>query len=241
MISPRTLLLGGALLVSALTAGLLLAWRPDPGPDALPPPLALPTSPPSEPAPDPSPQLNREATGTLQRPTPATATPTPRRPPSSRAQPAPAASASAPAEPPTSRTPAPVLEPGATITLAPADNPATRLRHRDFRARLDRLTEGDKTDASFTVRSSAARQGCLTFEPTTLPGRVLRHRDFQLHLDPSDGTPLFAQDTAFCPEQRPGGTIVLRSANYPDRFLGRAGDFLNLTPTPVAFHIRPPL
>ena len=86
--------------------------------------------------------------------------------------------------------------------------------------------------------------GCVSFEAANYPGRFLRHRDFGIRLDRRDRTRLFDLDATFCAETR-GGAIVLRSHNYPDRFVTESGSLLRLTPastgTATGFVVRSPL
>jgi Alpha-L-arabinofuranosidase B (ABFB) domain len=140
-------------------------------------------------------------------------------PPRSR----PAPSTTATRRPP----PPPGLTVGTTVGLEVRSRPGFRVRHRDFLARVDRISAAssaaDRADANFAVRRGLARATCFSLESVNFPGRFLRHRDFVIHLDARDGTPLFAQDATFCPT---GGTgpITLRSVNYPDRGIALRGD-----------------
>ncbi|GAA0469564.1 hypothetical protein Ade02nite_32540 [Paractinoplanes deccanensis] len=122
---------------------------------------------------------------------------------------------------PTTKPPAPALLPGATVGLAAAERPGSRLRHRDFLARVEEIrSEDDRADARFTVRGGLAGRDCVSFESVNFPGHFLRHRDFVLRLDRHDRSPLFAEDATFCPRSAgDGGALVLESVNYPGHFL----------------------
>lgn len=148
--------------------------------------------------------------------------------------------------PSTTRPMTPALQMGTEVSLEPAGQTGLRLRHRDFRARIDRIgprsTGVDRADATFRVRAGPAGRGCVSFEAVNFPGRFLRHRDFVLVLDRDDGSDLFRADVTFCPAQRaPGGPVVLRSVNYPDRHLAARADRVELVrDEPTAFTIQPP-
>ena len=148
----------------------------------------------------------------------------------------------------TTSPPAPGLRIDAPLNLALSAAPGLLVRHRDFRGRVDRIGTSssalDRADARFIVRRGLADDDCVSFESSNYPGRFLRHRNFEIRLDRRDGSGLFDQDATFCAETR-GGAIVLRSHNYPDRFVTESGSLLRLTPASTAtatrFVVRPPL
>jgi hypothetical protein len=112
-----------------------------------------------------------------------------------------------------------------------------RLRHRDFQIRVDRIGPGsrrlDRSDATFVVRPGLADQRCLSLEAVNYPGRFVRHQDFRLVLHPRATTSLYASDATFC--ARPtgdGARFVLRSVNFPDRFLTVRDSAVRLGPVP---------
>jgi hypothetical protein len=239
----RTLVLATlAILAVAVTAVLAVAGRKEPAPEAgrvvlplpsapvslLPPPAASapPTTVPSTSPPRRVPATTGPAaTGPARtgRPTPTSATAT---------RPAPTR-------------PAAALTDGATVGLEVGGRPGDRLRHRDFRARVDRLGPGntplDRADSRFTVRRGMAAASCFSFESVNYPGRFLRHRDFVVHLDRRDASELFARDATFCPEPA-GAAVVLRSQNYPDRTLVARDGGVHLDRAGgTAFVARPPL
>ena len=124
--------------------------------------------------------------------------------------------------------------------------PGPRLRHRDSHSRVDRIDAGspalDRADSTFTVRAGLAGTDCVSFESLNYPGHFLRHRDSRIWLDRRDATALYAGDATFCPQQgRRQGTVVMRSQNYPDRFLSLRRSRLDLGGWPVAFTVRGPL
>ncbi|MFC7528351.1 AbfB domain-containing protein [Actinoplanes sp. GCM10030250] len=124
----------------------------------------------------------------------------------------------------TARPAPPALVTGATVGLESADRPGNRVRHRDFRGRLDPVGAGssdlDRADARFTVRRGRANANCFSLESVNFPGYYLRHRNFEIRLDRSDRTELFDQDATFCTVTiRQGAALALRSLNYPVRYV----------------------
>ena len=134
-------------------------------------------------------------------------------------------------------TPAPDLIPGTVIGLEESGRPGFRVRHRNFLGRVDLIgpdnSSGDQADARFTVRTGGA-PGCISLESVNYPGFFLRHRSFVIHLDRADNSPLFRQDSTFCPVHVAHGAIVLRSINYPSRFVTEGASSLYLTQVPAA-------
>jgi len=144
----------------------------------------------------------------------------------------------------------PGLRIGAPVSLELSGAPGLMVRHRDFRGRVDRIGTGssalERADARFIVRRGLADGDCVSFESSNYPGRFLRHRNFEIRLDRLDGTRLFELDATFCAEPRGSAdVVVLRSHNYPDRFVTESGSLLRLTPasagTATRFVVRPPL
>jgi hypothetical protein len=133
--------------------------------------------------------------------------------------------------------PAPILVPGDSIGLAPAGMPGLRVRHRDFRAWIDpvgpRSSALDHADSRFTVRRGRASAACASLESANYPGYFLRHRDYLLRLERADGSALFDADATFCPVPAAGG-FVLRSHNYPDRYVTARREMLSVTGTRFA-------
>lgn len=134
---------------------------------------------------------------------------------------------------------------GRAVGLEPAGMPGHRVRHRDYRGRVDRIDATspalDRADSTFTVRAGLAGPGCVSFESVNYPGHFLRHRDSRIWLDRRDATDLYAADATFCPEEGQRGGTVLRSQNYPDRFVSLRRSRLDLGGWPVAFTVRGPL
>ncbi|WP_199517349.1 AbfB domain-containing protein [Nucisporomicrobium flavum] len=135
---------------------------------------------------------------------------------------------------------------GRGVGLEPAGMTGYRVRHRDFRARIDRIDAGspslDRADSTFTVRAGLAGTGCVSFESVNYPGSFLRHRDGGIWLDRRDGTGDYAGDATFCPQAGRGtDTVLLSSQNQADRFLSLRRGRLGLSGWPVAFTVRPPL
>ncbi|GAA0468055.1 hypothetical protein Aca07nite_40010 [Actinoplanes capillaceus] len=133
----------------------------------------------------------------------------------------------------TATKPAPVsLSVGSTAGLAAADETALRVRHRDYRGRLDRIGHRERDDANFRIRSGLANSGCVSFESVNFPGYYLRHRNFEIRLDRIDGSELFRQDATFCPLTiRSGAALVLRSHNYPRHYVVSGDQWLRIVET----------
>lgn len=179
---------------------------------------------------------------------------TPTRVPSSRPATSPVAirttTTKAPAPTRTTVAPPVSLTVGSTTGLAAADRPGERVRHHDYRGRLDRIgsTSGDddRADSNFRVRSGLAGDGCVSFESVNFPGYYLRHRNFEIRLDRIDRTRLFREDASFCPVTiREGDALVLRSTNYPTHYVVADGNRLRIGETSatgaLAFVPRPAL
>ncbi len=176
------------------------------------------------------------------------ATPSSAAPPSSAAAPSKPSAASS--RPPAATTkPAPPAPDrrgpftvGAAVSLEPAGQGGYLLRHRDYRARVDRIGPRnpalDKADSRFLVRAGLADAGCVSLESANYPGSYLRHRDSQVWLDPRRGTSLFAADATFCVVERGDGTVLLRSHNYPDRYLQVRRSRVDLGGRGTAFAVR---
>jgi hypothetical protein len=163
-----------------------------------------------------------------------------------------------PARPPTTR-PAvatkpgddpPSLTAGRRVSLQPAGLPGFRVRHRDFRARVDRVDAAspgsDRADATFVVRAGLAGAGCVSLESANHPGWYLRHRNSEMFLQARDGSAPFAADATFCPVAVEWGrATVLRSRDHPRRYLVQRGSMLTLERVPAGeampFLVRPPL
>ena len=131
---------------------------------------------------------------------------------------------------------------GSTIGLELADRPGLRVRHRDFRGRVDQIrTRLDRADSSFTIRKGLAGS-CVSFEAVNYRGYFLRHRNFEIRLERRDNSQLFQQDATFCavPTREPS-TVLLRAVNYPDRAIVERNDRLLLERGGTAFRIRAPL
>jgi hypothetical protein len=78
----------------------------------------------------------------------------------------------------------------------------------------------DKQGATFVRAAGLANPSCVSFESIDRPGSYLRHQNFQFHLQPSDGSPLFAQDATFCPGPGNSGQgMSFQSVNFAGRFL----------------------
>ncbi len=165
---------------------------------------------------------------------------------SPKAAPSPSTSkkTSAPAKPEPTGTTAPAAPPvsltvGTTVGLESVDQPGERVRHYDYRGRLDRIgsTSSDtaRADSNFRVRSGLTREGCVSFESVNFPGYYLRHRNFEIRLDRIDRTRLFREDATFCTVTiREGAALALRSANFPNSHVVADGNRLKINETSAA-------
>jgi hypothetical protein len=94
------------------------------------------------------------------------------------------------------------------------------------------------------VRTSEVH-GCVSLESVNFPGYFLRHRNFVVHLDRQDGSSLFRADSTFCPVAVSAGAIVLRSSNYPTRYVTEDAQALELTVAEpaqaIALEVRSPV
>ncbi|WPG98192.1 carbohydrate-binding module family 42 protein [Acrodontium crateriforme] len=82
---------------------------------------------------------------------------------------------------------------------------------------------GLKQRASWTVRSglssTAANQGCVSFESVDSPGQFIRHSSYKLQVNSNDGSKLFGEDATFCPQAGLNGQgNSMRSWSYPTRY-----------------------
>ncbi|KAL4802726.1 Arabinosidase B [Aspergillus unguis] len=78
-----------------------------------------------------------------------------------------------------------------------------------------------KQQASWTVRTGLANDGCFSFESVDTPGSYIRHNNFKLLLNDDDGTKLFAEDATFCPQTALNGdenSSSIRAWSYPTRW-----------------------
>ncbi|WP_436529319.1 AbfB domain-containing protein [Actinoplanes sp. HUAS TT8] len=136
----------------------------------------------------------------------------------------------------TTTPPAVTLRVGTQVTLPLADHPDHRVRHRNFLGRIDAIgassNAADRADSVFTVRTGLGNSGCVSFESVNYPGYFLRHQNFVIKLNRQDPSDLYAQDATFCPVTiRSGAALVLRSTNYPKRFVTESDGRLYLSET----------
>jgi hypothetical protein len=186
------------------------AWIAPPVAEPSPAVIPLESASPSRP-PSPSPPPTAAATG---KPLPVA------RPPSS----------APPARPPVRLLP----EPGSRLSLMATGRDGLRLRHQDFRLRLSaigpRSPAPARADATFVLRRGLADARCVSLESVNFPGRFVRHRNFVAVLQPREPSRVFAADATFCPRRAgSGGDFVLRSSNFPDRFLATDGSSVLLS------------
>lgn len=152
--------------------------------------------------------------------------------------------------PSVSVTPAVVLPViGAVLGLEPVGEPARRLRHYYFVARIDKVgprsPEQDRADTRFTARAGRGDATCLSFEATNFPGHFLRSRDSALRLERPSWDRGFDAEATFCAVPTATGGFVLRSRSDPDRYVTERDSVLSLTEVTAAkakaFVTRPPL
>ncbi|SDT48958.1 AbfB domain-containing protein [Actinoplanes derwentensis] len=139
----------------------------------------------------------------------------------------------------TTATPPVSLVVGSTTGLEATDRPGERVRHNDYRGRLDRIgstsSDRERADSNFRVRSGLAGNGCVSFESVNFPGYYLRHYNFEIRLARIERTQLFREDATFCPVTiREGAALVLRSTNYPGHHVVADGDRLKIVETSAA-------
>jgi hypothetical protein len=203
-------------------------------PPVLPP---LVSAPPRSGPPVSAPLPPGSAAGTAQAGAPTGKAPAPNRP-------------SSPRPPATTGPGAARLVAGTTVTLEVARQPGNRVRHLNFRARVDPIGPGSgagaRADATFSVRGGlTGGRGCVSLEAVNFPHRFLRHQNFAVFLHPDDGSALFAADATFCPVQVAGGALVLRSMNYPNQYVTERDSQLFLDPVSpgdaLALSVRSPL
>jgi len=248
----RAVALSGAVVTAAAIAGITLAYQvgqPDPsasvaarlpalGGPAVPfvpvPFGSAPTTGPADfnPPPIDIPERQLGLPGTPQ--TTGASLPTSKSPSPSKA----------PTPKPSVTTP-PTFVIGAVIGLEPVDRGGYRVRHREFRARLDPIgaqsSAEDRADSRFFVRTGLGDGTCLSFESANYRGYYLRHQDFVLRLHRNDGSQQFAADATFCSE--PGGSgsrVKIRALNYPDRYWEeRDGELVITRRGAMIFAVRP--
>ena len=142
-----------------------------------------------------------------------------------------------------------LLAPGHTVGLEATDEPGFRIRHYNSEAWLNPVTADskdlDRADARWIVHEGLADKSCVSFESDNYRGQYLRHFNSRLRRDPPDGSELFQADATFCPEASGAdNVVVLRSFNFPDRYLVRKDDAVWLADAGTAgenFTVQPPL
>jgi hypothetical protein len=137
---------------------------------------------------------------------------------------------------------------GSVVGLEVDGRTGFRVRHRDFRGRIDRITSNSsalaRADSRFIVRRGLGRGGCVSLESVNYPGYFLRHRDFVIRLDRRDRSKLYEQDATFCAARtRDGRAVILESINYPSRAVAvrRDGSLRLDDDGRTAFVVRKPL
>jgi DNA-directed RNA polymerase specialized sigma24 family protein len=224
-------------------SGAKATGSPSPGDRRSPSPSAAPSS-----APSASPTRSRTSRSSTPKPSSTRSTTTRTSTPRTTSTRSTTTRTSAPKTTPTRVAPqqqSASLVPGSVVSLESADLPGYRVRHRNFRGRLDPIgassSAADRADASFAVRQGLANPSCVSLEATNYPGYFLRHRNFEIHLQRHDGSGLYAADATFCP-QGGGQSVSLRSHNYPTHYMQHSGGLLYLrSGGGSAFTVRPGL
>jgi hypothetical protein len=226
-LSSASIITVGAILTTFVIVGTLALHQRDPSGDENRWTMPLPTAPLEQPElPVPVPVRPAPTSAT---PVAVTTAPTAHRP-------------SPPSRKPGRDAPAPVVpaipEAGSRISLITVGDISRRVRHRNFRLRVDQIGPRspalDRSDATFVVRSGLADKRCLSLEAVNYPGRFVRHQNFALFLHSREATGLFAADATFCAQPAgPTGVFALRAVNYPDRYLTVRHSVLHLSRVPV--------
>ena len=125
----------------------------------------------------------------------------------------------------TSLTSGPELTVGSTVSLkATTSGYTTRYIAHDGTAVNTQVVSSSssttlKEQASWTVRTGLAYDGCFSFESVDTPGSFIRHYNFALQLNANDGTKQFYEDASFCPQAALNGEgNSIRSWSYPTRY-----------------------
>jgi hypothetical protein len=246
---PRLVLAAALCLACAATAAIAVVLDAAKGPEPVAAEFSYPAEGlPPQPAP-PAQEPTEVPVSVLPSPTDTTAPAVPTEDWSPPSETTPVAGRTTTRPPATTRpaTPAPVsLIVGSTVGLEAADRAGHRVRHRDFRGRLEPIGRREGPDAAFRVRTGAADNGCVSFEAVNFPGYYLRHRNFEIRLDRNDGSALFREDATFCAVTiRQGAALALRSKNYPNHHVVADGGSLKIQKTSpsraTAFVPRAPL
>jgi len=228
--SNASIIAAGAILTAFVIIGTIALHRIDSSDDGNRWAMPLPTEQLQQPEwPQPVPVLpaptSTSPVAVTTAPT-TSATPSARRPSPPSRRPSPAA-------------PAPVIPAaGSRISLIPAGQTGLRVRHRDFRLRVDRIGPGssalERSDATFVVRGGLADRRCLSLESVNFPGRFVRHQNFSLFLHPREPGGGFAADATFCAQPvGPAGSFVLGAVNYPGHRLTVRDSLLRLSRVPA--------
>ncbi|MFI7542183.1 AbfB domain-containing protein [Actinoplanes sp. NPDC049599] len=129
--------------------------------------------------------------------------------------------------------------PGSRLSLVVTGSPNVRLRHQNFRMRLDpigpRSPAPAPADATFVLHRGLADRQCASLEAVNFPGWFVRHQQFELVLQPRESSRQFAADATFCPQRvGSGADFLLRAGNLPDRYVTADGSRLLLGRRPPA-------
>ena len=97
------------------------------------------------------------------------------------------------------------------------------VRHQNWQAVLTNVVSDlDKKDATFALRSGLAGGALVSFESVNYPGMYLRHKNWVLVLEKNDGSQQFASDASFKKTTLLGMERVstgFEASNFPGFFL----------------------
>ncbi|WP_092557416.1 family 43 glycosylhydrolase [Actinoplanes derwentensis] len=113
------------------------------------------------------------------------------------------------------------------VRLASYNNPASYVRHWEYRARIE-ANVAPLADSQFRIVTGLTGSGTVSLESTNFPGYYLRHKNFEVWVEKNDGTSTFAGDASFF--RRTGlassAGVSFESQNYPGRYIRHSSNLL---------------
>jgi GH43 family beta-xylosidase len=129
--------------------------------------------------------------------------------------------------------PLPAFPPLVISRFRTVSKPTSYIRHIDFQARLDFVTNAD---AQFRVQPGLADAKAISIESVNFPGFYLRHKGKIILLSADDGSQTFKADSTWW--LRPGladaTAISFEAYNQPGSYIGKQFGILALTAIPDA-------
>ncbi|MFF4173261.1 family 43 glycosylhydrolase [Streptomyces sp. NPDC001744] len=123
----------------------------------------------------------------------------------------------------------PVADGPTPVRLSSYNFPDRFVRHREFRARIERDVS-PLADSQFRVVTGLAGNGTVSLESANFPGHYLRHRNFEVWLEKADSTALFRADASWT--ARPGlsdpAGVSYESSNFPGRYMRHYDNLLRV-------------